>query len=289
MKKKQMIFIVAAITVIAMLVLDIAAVKQVHDLKVLIAGGQVSINEPQPAVINETAPEVPSIFSSVSLEFAGAETVSAKDKTILCRVSVVPGEFRQDTKARIRVGKQFYDMKRKDNCFTGQFAAPLFETVNPEVILEDGETVRSEQIGTEEEAFLSEGGFWMAEKSDLKRGKDSMKVNMEFSYSEGEKSSLLKTAKIKCEADGAVIYEKQVDLENLTDDCWGFTWDDTVAASEKQDMELYLEAKEKEVFLYRYKLGDIRQKSGFDSAGAQLEIFSPDGTLLLKKKPYEEE
>ncbi|MCQ4635744.1 hypothetical protein NE619_03310 [Anaerovorax odorimutans] len=289
-KKKQYIVIgVGAAAIALMLLVLVVIAVWIGAMKNLMIEDSV-VSAPQTISYDSSyGGEPPTIFADSSVEFKGADTVSAEDGTIQCGISVTPAEFREGTKAKVKIDGKTYPLKRKDNTFVGTIPVSAFKSVDPEVILEDGETVRTESIEGES-PYLPIDFSWLASGPDPHVKKDKIDFDMEIHFGFDELSSEApNTARIVGIADGKQVYEKEMEVSGLDGDSPKVDWKGSIKVPEKTAVDIYILSKDDKGFVYRYKLGTAGAKRDFFSEQQHtLEVLSPDGKLLLKKEMTEE-
>lgn len=234
----------------------------------------------------------PSILTDYSLEFEGEDTISLKTRTIKCRASVTPAEFRQGTKARLKVVKtgKTYKLSQKDGSFEGAIRVPLTEAADVQVILEDDKTVRTENIYPQD-AYIRTDLFWSAEwdQPQSRMGKDSVSLEWDIVQCsrDGDSSENAGISQIQVIGltDGQKVYQKTIkgelrDTENEIS--WIFPWKGKVPLQGDKPVKLYAVAKAKGGLFYRYQIGQLQAGSDdfWGESYHYLEILAPDGSLL---------
>lgn len=294
--------IFAAVIVICICAMSIKTAKEVTDIAALLSTGSISYSNSN---LNGSADnmvyvgdgegqEAPSILTGYSVEFEGEDTISLKSKTIKCRASVTPAEFRQGTKARLKVLKtgKVYKLNQKDNSFEGVIRVPLAEDAGLQVILEDNEIVRTENIDSVD-AYINTDLYWSAEwsPSESSMGKDSASLvwnidqySSDVVSSESENAGISEIQVVGL-TDGKKVYQKTVKGELRSDaeeTIWSFPWKGKVPLQEDKTVKLYAVAKAKGGLFYRYQIGQVQAGSDdFWGEGYHyLEILAPDGSLL---------
>lgn len=300
MKRKQRLFlagaIFAAVIVIGICVTVIRTAKEVTDIAAMLAAGGISysnVNADHTVYEgDEGGGEPASILTDYTVDFAGEDTISLKSRTIKCRASITPAEFRKGTKASLKVRNtgKIYKLRQKDNSFEGAIRVPLTEAAGIQVILEDNETVRTELIDPQD-AYIRSDLFWSAEwsQSENHMGKDSVSLEWDIvQYSRDGTSSEdagISELQVIGLTDGKKVYQKNVkgELRDMEDEVsWTFPWKGKVPLQGDKPVKLYAVAKAKGGLLYRYQFGQLQAGSDdFWGPGYHyLDILAPDGSLL---------
>lgn len=288
MKKEKYFWIMVAVVVTVEFCLGILLVKQMYDIRSILQDGSMRIaGAPVDGGATYMEAEAPSSYCDSSLEFAGKDTISVKAGTIDCKISLTSAEFRESAAVRVKVDGKSYKLQRKDNRFTGTFPVSLFKSVEPEVILEDGEIIKTEYPDSLS-AFLSTDFDWVATGAGPNETKKGLGFDLTVTYCGEEMPN---NAQLTAVSEGKTIYTKDVTVEDTSEDCdQGFFWKETLPVKKGKTVDLYVQWEGKEGFQFRYKLGTSGNGSDFYGvAGQTREILSPDGTVLLMENVQEEE
>ncbi|MCI8646435.1 MAG: hypothetical protein HFE76_06445 [Firmicutes bacterium] len=293
----------AGLVLIVTFILTIVTMVNVKALQATLE--TINISYGADRVVYENGDEETSILAGSSLKFAGEDTISLKSKTIKCSASITPIEFQKGTKVKLKVlndGK-VYPLKRKENSFEGSIRLPLFEDADVEVIMEDGDNVRSEYL-EQKSAYISKDiawtAFWAVEgNSEPRRSKDSVLFKQYIDPMAPGSGNIKEFPEIQVVGltDGKQVYKKTVIGEyrveqDSEENIWSYLWEGKVPLDGSKKVELYVTAPAKAGLTYRFKIGQVQKnmKDQFwDEEGTDcLEILAPDGTVLNKTMPYEE-
>lgn len=299
-KKKVAVLTVSIIGGLILIVTCILSLVTMANVKALQATLEtINISYGADRVVYEGGDEEPSILAGSSLELAGEDTISLEDKTIGCKASVTPAEFKKGTKAKIKVKNtgKVYPLKRSENAFEGTIRLPLMESADAEVILEDGETVRSEELEGLD-AYITTDVGWSTTGEQPRITKDSALFQWDIDEMSSGDSSDEPFSEIQVvgRTGGKQVYKKTVQGEykalnnEVEDEMWIHHWEGKVPLKGSEKVEIYVEAKAKAGLTYRYKIGQVQKgmADGFWEKGL-LEVLAPDGTVLSKTDPYAEE
>lgn len=300
MKKKKGLLITgavfAAVILIGLCVTVVMTARDVKCISAMLETGSISYSNSNAAQVvyegDDEGQMPPSILTDYSLEFEGEDTISLKTRTIKCRASVTPAEFRQGTKARLKVVKtgKTYKLSQKDGSFEGAIRVPLTEAADVQVILEDDKTVRTENIYPQD-AYIRTDLFWSAEwdQPQSRMGKDSVSLEWDIVQCsrDGDSSENAGISQIQVIGltDGQKVYQKTIkgelrDTENEIS--WIFPWKGKVPLQGDKPVKLYAVAKAKGGLFYRYQIGQLQAGSDdfWGESYHYLEILAPDGSLL---------
>lgn len=305
MEKKKVAVLAAGIAAgLILIVTFILTIVTMVNVKALQATLEtINISYGADHVVYEGGDEEPSILADGGLELAGEDTISLKDKTIGCKASVTPAEFKKGTKVKLKVlnDGNVYPLKRNENAFEGSIRLPLFEDAGVQVILEEGETVRSEYLDSKK-AYVTTDFAWSAAGSPprMQKGSALFEWDIEDMLYGDEVEVTFPQIQIVGLADGKQVYKKTVEGEFIAgnedkgvDSRWIYSWEGKVPLENDKKVELYVSAAAKAGLTYRYKIGQVQRgmTEGFwsEDENRNLEILSPDGTVLSKVDPYAEE
>lgn len=284
---------IAFITAIVIIVSIILVLFKVNEIWNLVGSGSISFNNTQD--INGL--EAPSILSDSDVSFQGDGTLSLEDGTIGMNASVTPLEFKEGTKARIKINGENYKLKRKDNAFIGNFRVSAFENIKAaELILEDGDTVRTEELICEQASFLSSDIHWGFDGTTptFSKNKYAFDTQMILSSS-SEEETPFSSAQIIGAIDGKNVYKKEFKLGKLSAESSdvAFDWKDEIKVPEGKVLCIYLETKDKYGFVYRYSFGQVSQQDQGvtfeDTEKQKLEVLNPKGKTIFQKNVNEVE
>lgn len=266
---------------IVCLIMGLSLIRELKTVSAILESGVVGNS------VYQESPD-PSILADSSTEFAGEDTISVKEKTVGCKISVTPVEFAQDTEAKVKVkntGKT-YSLKRKANSFAGSVPVSLFNETEMELILEDGQAVRTEALDIQE-AYIPLSVSWIASGSEpqIRDGKADIDFTVEQNAEEGAVSDI----QIAGISDGKQVYRKTLEPSGYTDenlnDVVTYHWEGKVPCSDGEKVEIYVLAKGRAGFTYRFKLGWIG-KSWNVPATDSVEVLDTDGRVLMKTNPF---
>ncbi|MCC2865873.1 hypothetical protein OBO34_15570 [Clostridiales Family XIII bacterium ASD5510] len=286
-KTRTIIIAVSAAAAVAMILGIVVIAVQVKEVRDLIGEGSVVVHQTQSyddASIVET-PEPPSIFCDTSVKFKGKDTISVEAGTVECQLSVTPVEFREGTKAKVKIDGKTYALKQKENTFVGTFPVSLFKSVDPEVYLIDEKATRTESVDGEN-PYISTDFGWSAAGSDPSAGKGETRFDLQVTFEYGEFIvEAPSNAQVVVMAGGKQIYEKQVKVMELGEDFPGFDWKDSVKNPDDAVLDVYVVTKDDKGLTYRYMLGQAGKKQDFfDEAKKSITVLSPDGKVLVDRK-----
>ena len=291
----------AGLVLIVTFILTIVTMVNVKALQATLE--TINISYGTDHVVYEGGNEEESMLTDSSLKFAGEDTISLKSKTIKCSASITPIEFQKGTKVKLKVKNdgKVYPLKRKENAFEGSIRLPLFEDAEVEVILEDSDTVRSEYLDSKK-SYISKEFAWSAAGESPRMQKDSalFEWDIEDTFYGDESKESLPQIQIVGLADGKQVYKKMVEGEFIAgnedkgiDSRWLYSWEGKVPLENDKKVELYVNAPAKAGLTYRYKIGQVQRgmTEGFWSEDEKrnLEILAPDGTVLSRVNPFNEE
>lgn len=304
MEQKKGILIIALIFAgIVLLGTCAAAVAAMVHVKALEATlSNLSVSWPsQPVVYEDGEGEEPSILADSSLKLLGEDTISLKSKTIACRASITPAEFKQGTTAKIKVKNdgKVYTLKRKENSFEGTIRLPLAEFAHVEAILEDEDTVRSEYIDGKS-PYIRTDIAWSAAGDQPRIRKDSalFEWSIEDALYAEDRQTDFPEIQIVGLTDGKQVYKKTVKGEYSAgrgneEASWHYLWEGKVPLDGGKRVELYVVTEAKAGLTYRCQIGQVQRQMAedfwADGEKTYLEILAPDGTVLSRVNPYDEE
>lgn len=300
MKRKLNIYkaagIAAGLILSAALVIGIAGLSMLNEIKTVLDNEGMLSGSVSYTPGYEEYPEVPSIFYASDLKPAGRDTLNVEKGTMDYNISLTPYEFTESTKAKIKAGGKTYKLKRQDNSFTGTFPASVFEAVEPEVILEDDSTIRTEAPLCEN-ALRDTSWGWIAAGSSSPTG-GNLKFDLLVRIGTDEVGEdVPDRIQMIAAVDGKTRFKKEKQIETWTEpdigeDVTGFLFQEKIPLKEGETLELYVERSDQYGFVYRYKLGEAKAESrAWDNETDEqiLEVFSPKGKLLLQKNLNSEE
>lgn len=306
MEKKKGLLI-AAIIFAGVLLLGtcITVIVTMANVKAIEATLQnISISYPDSHVVYEdSGSETPSILADSSLKLAGEDTISLEDKTIGYRASVTPAEFKEGTKVKLKVKStgKVYSLKQKENAFEGTIQLPLAEPTVVEAILKDGDTTRTEAL-EEKEPYIRTDVAWTAtgEQPQIQEDSAIFKWDIEAMFFGEAAQEDFPEIQVMGLTDGKLVYKKTIEGEALpeteeegVDPRWIYRWEGKVPLKGSEKVELYAVAKAEAGLAYRYKIGQAQKGMTDEFWGDEetiyLEILAPDGRVISKANPYEEE
>ena len=277
----------AAAIEVVLIVVGILMICQLQQTRELI---QTGLATQQTEFTDTGRQEAPSIMAGSSVAFGGKDTVSTEKGTIELKVSATPSEFKNGTKAKVKIGDKSYKLKQDDNSFSGTFPVSVFEPIDTAVLaLQDGDMTRSEELlDYEMEPLCPSRISWEILNEGLQFNKSAVNIDTELSAFDFSGTNLeFSSAWILARAGDKILYKAALEEYFAEDDtAQTFRWTDKVSPL-KADADFYVEAKDKYGFIYRYKLGTLgKNQAAIEPAEpgeTVLEVENSKGETLLKR------
>ncbi|NDL68265.1 hypothetical protein [Anaerotalea alkaliphila] len=202
--------------------------------------------------------------------------------TVPATVEAVPKEYSEGMEAFLQAGEARSPMVRSGTVFTGTVEVPVFETVDIQVVLREGESFRSETVEAHlslKEKFLLQfnGGMEHASTTGSKGGKYLLEGNLHLSITGGAGNGVRSLALVQ-EVDGRETGRETVDPTEFL----GRQVELEMELGQGQSFVFLVEAVDSYGLLYRHRVHAY--DAGGEEAGTSRYKWGEEGTTILDQE-----